>query len=514
MLMRNGVICWLGLLAAVWTNAHAQDALGDGRGLENNLSTQTRLNFQRPSLANEVRFRNAIATGNAPGGVSFRGDVGYLAPSDFRGELGSDDLFAFRRDALYSGLAGMGIRGTEALQFQFSMTTGALPPRNLVGSLTYGRGPNAGVTTGRLPSGLDPAPVIQRAPEQVEPDTTMMWSLRAPSAYETNRAYLPVLLLSSEPRAEDQIGLTASELRGVRRTDLVDEPPAGRIDTAMPVEPIETSFTKLMERLEQQAEQLPKPPASEEEADTRPEWMKRLEELRQDLVQPTPDNTPGQGNQPSSDEPQNPDELLHLRTNPETLGLLKRAGGSVDSFVPPDATGVYAEHMRVGQQFMAAERYFDAEERFAHALTIRPGDVDAQVGRIHAQIGAGMFLSAAVNLRSLLLAHPEVASMTYDAAVLPSAERTDEVLARFRANLADAARENASLPQLRLARACGLLMAYLGRQRGDAALITEGLAAARAAVERAYREAPNQEDARESRLFDLIEQVWVEKTPE
>src|SRR5437762_1643352 len=43
----------------------------------------------RPDFNTEVRMRNAIITGNAPGGVSFRGDVGYRAPGEFLGRLGT-----------------------------------------------------------------------------------------------------------------------------------------------------------------------------------------------------------------------------------------------------------------------------------------------------------------------------------------------------------------------------------------------------------------------------------------
>src|SRR2546423_569446 len=82
------------------------------------------INPARPDFAAEVRLRNAIVTGNAPGGISFRGDVGYRAPGEFMGSLGSNDSFAFRRDSYYSGLGGLGIRGTDALQYQFAMATG------------------------------------------------------------------------------------------------------------------------------------------------------------------------------------------------------------------------------------------------------------------------------------------------------------------------------------------------------------------------------------------------------
>src|SRR5262245_47216280 len=92
-----------------------------------------RANPARPDFAEEVRFRNAIVTGNVPGGLSFRGDVGYRAPGEFMGSLGSNQGYTFRRDSFFSGLGGVGIRGTDALQYQFAMTTGNTPPSALSG---------------------------------------------------------------------------------------------------------------------------------------------------------------------------------------------------------------------------------------------------------------------------------------------------------------------------------------------------------------------------------------------
>lgn len=525
--MRTTILAAVGLALSASTTALAQDALGDGRALDNNLSTTTRLNYQRPSLANEVRFRNAIATGNAPGGLSFRGDLGYTAPGDFRGDLGSDDLFAFRRDSLYSGLAGMGIRGTEALQFQFALTTGGMPPQNLVGSMALNRGAPSSVSTGRLPTGLNPTLPMQAAPQTVEPEGgTLLWSLRAPSAYETNRGYHPVLLATGDPNEADQFGVTASELRGIRRADLLEpQTPAARIQTSLAAPPIDTSYTRLMERLNAEAAAQPLTPQPGAAADNRPEWFKRLDELRRDLVLPAPETAPsGEPAQPGQpDAPTQPGavgpgmsrDLTRLAIDPVTLLMLRNPGGVPSkNFVPPDAGGVYAEHMKVGQRLLTSERYFDAEERFTQALAVRPNDVDAQVARIHAQLGAGMFLSAAVNLRTLFLEHPELVSTRYDAGLLPSRQRIGDTVARLREALPESRRDDPTLRALRQARAAGLLMAYLGYQTGDMNLLNEGLEAARHAVELVYQQAPNEEDAREARLLDLIRQVQGENGSE
>lgn len=524
--MRTTILAVVGLALSGPTIASAQDALGDGRALDNNLSATTRYNtYQRPSLANEVRFRNAITTGNAPGGLSFRGDLGYTAPGDFRGDLGSDDLFSFRRDTLYSGLAGMGIRGTEALQFQFAMTTGGRPPQNMIGSLALDRGAPSPVTTGRLPGGVAPTPTIQQATDLLQPaGGTMLWSLRAPSAYETNRGYQPVLLATGDPNDADQIGVTASELRGIRRTELVEtQTPAGRLDSMIKTQPIDSSYVRLMERLNTEAAAQPLKPEPGAEADERPEWFKRLDALRQDLFAPEtsqpddPDQTGSDDADPatSARTPGPLRDLTRMSIDPATLSMLRNPGGTPSKdFIAPDTQGVYAEHMKIGQRLLTSERYFDAEERFTQALTIRTNDVDAQVARIHAQLGAGMFLSAAVNLRSLFIEHPELVSVRYDPSLLPSPERIRETISRLREALPDARRENPSLRALRHARAAGLLMAYLGYQTGDLTLLNEGLDEARHAVDLVYQLSPSEEDAREARLLDLIRQVQGENGSE
>jgi hypothetical protein len=496
--------------------AFGQDALGDGRALDNSLSTQSRYNARRPSLAQELRFRNAIVTGNAPSGLSFRGDVGYRAPGEFEGELGSNDLFAFRRDALYSGLAGMGIRGSEALQLQFALTTGGRPPRNLIGSLSFPRDIPVGYTTGHVPESISGTPTIGLAPpDPVTIEGTMMGSLRAPSAYEANRGYQPMFLYGGQSEETgDWYGVTASELRGIRLTELSQPeqtPPPGRLDGSIAPERFSTSFEALAERLSAQAEQLATP-APEDETDTRSPWEIRLRELQNQLIlqepkdEASPDAESGDGESGESGS---------LPFDPATLEILRGVTGPPSkNFVPPDAHGVYAEHMQRGQELLESGRYFDAEERFAHALTIRPNDVTAQIARIHAQIGAGMFLSAALNLRTLLLENPDAVSARFDAKLLASPDRLADIVKTLRAGIAKSTVESPVPGDLGRGRAAGLLLAYIGIQTQDADLVREGVAAGRNAIDRSRLGTADKENMSERLLLDLIESVWADSKPE
>jgi hypothetical protein len=500
------------LAAGACATASAQDALGDGRALDNSLSTQSRYNARRPSLAEEFRFRNAIVTGNAPAGLSFRGDVGYRAPGEFLGELGSNDLFSFRRDSLNSGLAGMGIRGSEALQFQFALTTGGRPPQNLIGSYTV---PRAGGSLYVPSPGIDPAipdqPIRVAEPEPFDPGGTLVSSLRSPSSFEANRGYQPMLLAREKPvEGEDWYGVTASELRGVSRSELtLPEPPPGRIDQSLAPERVETSFTALQSRLNEQAGLLPAP--ATEPTDTRSPWEIRLDELRRDLLEQILTPQPAPEVEEAPEGPPAPSGLPDDEGgfDPTTLELLRIGGGEpAHDFVGPDVGGVYAEHMRAGQSAFRAGRYFDAEARFAQALSIQPNDVTAQMARIHAQLGAGMYLSAALNLRTILFEHPTVVSARYDASLLPDAGRLPEIVAALREGVRMAGDEAPGVGGLRRARASGLLLAYLGRQTGDEAMVAEGIAGARQAIERGG-EGGGTDNLTDQRLLDLIEAVWA-----
>ena len=119
------------VLALVGT-VHAQNALGDGTGLANPLDVyqqQLRSESRTDTFLRERQFQDAIVTGRAAGGLSFQGDLGYGSALEFRGELGSDVTYAFRRDSAISGIAAQGVSGTDALRFQFALSTGsALPP--------------------------------------------------------------------------------------------------------------------------------------------------------------------------------------------------------------------------------------------------------------------------------------------------------------------------------------------------------------------------------------------------
>ncbi|MGV6813478.1 MAG: hypothetical protein ACWA5W_00550 [Phycisphaerales bacterium] len=589
-----------GLLIALSGTANAQDALGQGNALDANPGQGGRINPTRPSFAREL---------------SFRGDLGYRAAGEFSGDLGSDSLFAFRRDSLYSGLAGMGIRGTDALQYQFALTTGSVPPRNLMGNLSISRSNSSnyanpydtaakqpGTSNITSPIGVDvQAAAMDRrgksfsAPDPLidNQDSAMLGTLRSSSTYTTTSTLQPALLsVYTEGIDRKPVGLVASPLLGITSIPLIDanseeaEKQANALvarpqstglganaDSNNPDQPnanpmaqanarLSTSYDAMVDQMRQRVEDMRA--RSQANADTessiKPDetndaWLLRqMQELREQIYgqqpanenqqdQADPANNPANPNDPTNpNDSTNPDDAsapnnpLSAITNPnsplakeldkrgtgikpganpvelydptqisvdrETLEVLRgNAANTVDRLFDPNAgqRNVYAEHMSAGQQLIADERYFDAEERFTHALASRPRDVSAQLGRLHAQIGAGMVLSASVNLQSLLSQRPELIASKYAGNLLPSTPRIESLITRLkeRAGITTPKYSSRRMESDRIRVSAAMVLAYLAYQIDD----TESIAQALAVIDERGSDA-------DKRFASLLEQIW------
>jgi hypothetical protein len=520
----------LAVLAGTCSHLLAQNALGDGRALDNSLSTLGRYNQARPNLATEFAFRNSVVTGNAPGGFAFRGELGYVAPGEFTGELGSNDLFAFRRDSLRSGMAGMGIRGTEALQYQLALTTGNRPPQNLVGRYALSRGqtaPSAG-DLGTLGTAGDLDGLRQRPATDPDADTrgTMLWMLRSPSAYISNSS-LQTSSLRQVQHDRKGYALTASPLRGVRLSPLPDlvikgdaeeeaeaeQAPAIPPPTPASESPIRTMHQELLERLSRQEQE-----RQGDVFNAGPTLNERMETMMRRLGSPAfagaddgaeSDEEPGLVDFGGEDESAARSGPRTVRFDPQTMRLLRGDGTAIENYVSPaDASrDIYTEQLRAGQELMAKGRYFDAEERFAHALGLRRGDITAQMGRLHAQLGAGLFLSASLNLQSIVILRPEVFAAKYGPELLPGPERMNDLATLFREMIDDTTmRSKTASPQVR--QTAGLLLGYLGYQMNRPELVREGIADFRRQVTLGLEAgAPL---PLEARIADLLAAMWIE----
>lgn len=496
------------------------DSPGDGRALDYNLQVGSG-GFNSPgrNFNMELAMRNAVVTGNAPGGRSFRGDVGYTAANDFRGVLGSDTTFAFERDSIQSGLAARNLRGVGALQFNMGQSTGgqfAGSADNLIV-----RRPGGGIEAQEF---TNPNATAARG---IDPFGYLDGTLRSTSGYVSRNATFPNILAQTfdEGTAVPRSYLTASPIGGMRELPTTNpllrltEPPRpfatptplpaetgrdedapARPGQAQPVNPrvgvdahdrllqdLRDRSARVESRIdpaqpgERPADQLLPPPAEGDEAGAPTTTIENvLEQLRARLSGQAP--APQEAAPESEGEPETVTrrrfdleddnaEMISERVQrrpgvmeqEEVERLIERAR-EVLGHDPTDvrhlaergpAQDLFTTHMQRGETLLNEARWFDAEERFSAALRARPGDPMAAAGRINAQIGAGMYQSAAVNLRNLVRAYPEMLGARFDASLLPSGER----LSIVRNQLRDRAGRDTLI-----ARDASLLLAYMGFQ--------------------------------------------------
>ncbi|MBX3352201.1 MAG: hypothetical protein KF684_04650 [Phycisphaeraceae bacterium] len=581
-----------GTLAALSHAALAQNALGDGRALDANLQQgggRTNAPGRNSNFAEEVRFRNAIVTGNAPGGMSFRGDAGYLSSDDFRAPIGSDNLFSFQRDSLFSGLATRNIRGVDALRAQMALTTGGAP--------TFGTSEMFINRAGSLSSSGD---FRRDMPElSVDPFSSRVGSLRSSSTFLSTQSIEPQFFGSIVDQSGRPYAVGASALRGIiaqplvrddqaqmpvvpgtlpmndpetgqpvqpqeqastglrfdadsfgapaqptppgaatertaRPGQVVTEPSVGRITdavtpgrlttdavsnrvaprtvyesildqlaappTAPAAEPSETfDPTRLpTDPPAPDAGEQPAAPAAQPTEEDRRKFTERLEDLRREMTglppidrtQPT-QRVDEEGNTVIEADPQ-----AAIRTIRERAAeFFGDAAINIETLVPRGATDIsqYNQLMREGERLLQQQRWFDAEEAFTRAINRRNGDPMAAAGRINAQLGAAMYLSASVNLRALFTVHPELAAVRFSDELFLRGSRLDQVIAYLRD---EAAKDRP------FAREAALLLAFIGHQRDDSREIRNAFNA----IDRVNTELPTSPDP----LLEMLKGAWLD----
>lgn len=596
------------LLVALAGSALGQTALGDGRGLEKNPQVGSGgYNVQAPSINDQIRMNNAIITGSAPGGRSFRGSVGYRATTDFRGSVGSDSLYSFRRDAAISGAFGAGVRGTDALRYQFALSTGQYLPSSIaqgIGSIqrsgTVSTASNAAalrstsdyvvgqtsrptIVGGRIDDqgyewtakaspllGLtwvrSPAPVVRIAKHEdpqskydlgtrrtEEKTAELASSRRIPgvTGLESAAAGIESVLDRENlnqygainTRVQPQSTQTHAQVLDAFKSAFEDGAPATAPSikpaggTTKPGEkpfeslsPMEQQLELLRRRLrgewdtpekaspgtlpKSEPASLPESPTGTTTTPTKPGVTGSLKDFdprtpSDGTARPTPklseqeekDRREGKPTRSVFDDSQR--SSVSPLTPEMVRGLKSVRDAKLESLVTPRvvASGdrradldAYQRHMTSGQDALRSEKFFEAEDRFTRAIAAMPGDPMAMVGRVHAQLGAGLYLSAASNLRGLFAQHPEMIGATYAPTLTPTGDRADRIAIQLREELGN--------QQTALSKDAALLLAYLGHIRGNRDLMLEGLSAMATRYD--------QNSPAESALLEACRGAWAE----
>ncbi|MEZ6192000.1 MAG: hypothetical protein R3C45_12040 [Phycisphaerales bacterium] len=142
---------------------------------------------------------------------------------------------------------------------------------------------------------------------------------------------------------------------------------------------------------------------------------------------------------------------------------------------------------REAEAALAAGKYLTAESRYRQLILDVKDDPMPRVGLVHAQLGAGMFRSAGMNLRALFVQHPELIAARYDQKLLPPQDRLQWVQRELQTVIS----------QGEGGKDAPLLMAYLGYQANSRQLVRYGLALA-------------QSESPRDPLLAVIREIWLD----
>ena len=577
--MLTQLACLVLVLASGSAPVWAQNALD--RPIQRDLRLNGAAGYTRPDFAAEVRLRNALVTGNVGGGKSLQIDRPYAGPDDFRGSLGTDSLFAFRRDSF--GFSDTNtFRNSDALTFQTLYSTG----NNRTQADVVSRFGNQGAAPSNGTSAVSATPNPFTAQRFASPtDTLPPGALRSTGEYISTRGLTPTLIGFEQSR-EGQSRVTASSLLGVRSTltqtadQLPNTPPnansaapapidasaqgkpdnsyqtaydllrerlnANRVDTGVNT-PLTPPDTKLDTKPDTKPEIKPGPdaprpntplssptapssrpstppggltaptpplnpsglpenptPGAQDPDANPPPWERRMRDLRTLLEAPTAAPAGANRDEPTPQQRaiglDTPEKVRSARAglDAETIAILRKPSPQVNTYITGEARpgDLYAEQLFAGQKFLSEGKYFYAEERFASAAAMRPGDVTSLIGRINSQLGAGLYVSAAVNLRSLYTRSPEVIPLRFTGAAVPPIERMTALLVDLRQQVSHA-KDQGIPPRAE----CAFLLAYVGYQLENTPAVRDGLAESKALQ--------TQNQAQAEPLLDLLEAVWL-----
>ena len=531
------------------------DVLSQGDALDGSLEVGSGGRNYRSARMNAYTYqnlqaRNLVVTNNVAGGRGFRGDVGYLAPRDFRGETSGDANYGFNRDSALSSLDLVGSsRAQDAFNiaqgmgvFQYRREFTSLPEVNSVTGVQ--RIDDAEIRLDRinpalgsqslLSTAVAPADIgIVRAAE----DQTFAVSSssvrgvqyrpaadRTPGVYEealrngatitdgldlANELIQPREFESTfevvEPR-EKQLGRVEGKLVGNEAHDRILERVLRNYEGRDDVKIDAAGIQRLRRDTERVDAQIgprrindpneERPRNTDVRRDGKPGDRFSVEEPSDESVDPlASDETTG--NQPASeeaeaDEAEKPAEK-QAGDGPRTVEELLLAYAhrtSLDTVVDPQMRARTAEIAAQAQQAMEQGEYFKAEGRLDLALKLSPRNPILEAARANAQIGAGLYRSAALTLTGLYRRHKEMMDVSWDESVRPSTARLLYAASDIESMIAKDPERASGL---------GIVVAYIGRQLGDRKLVGTGL-----------------DLVQDDRLTDLVRQlrsVWLSPRP-
>jgi len=170
----------------------------------------------------------------------------------------------------------------------------------------------------------------------------------------------------------------------------------------------------------------------------------------------------------------------------DKIAFILQHGQQIEKLTSENQTR-FNELMEIAQERFEKGEYFWAERRYDRALRFTPGHPLATAGLGHSRIGAGLYLSASLVLQSLLSLQPEMIDVTYAKNLLPP--RLDLVKA--------AVLITGRLDEERDGGTYAFLLAYIGHQLADREMIERGLSVF------------EERDGANDPLVRLLKKIWL-----
>ena len=498
--------------------------------------------------------RNLIVTGDVGGGRQFRGSVGYREQSEFTGNTGADDNRVWSAYSVYSSpyMWQSGYNPLEASQqFGAIMYTRTYANASARDILTDQQPLDARIAFDRFSA--DGAKGMRRQADFIDPGNTrdvserLNWrisqSMSASGRTERQEMALDDSLASLGLSAYDRQRLKQDILQGRTQRDMVVGAPLAETsllpgqslaDSALMRPTLAPEYTAIVDSLRARAAdrlpdrlgggELDRSREVERRLGADMDWLRgRL--LRSgvesgtdaagripgtgapgadavDATMPGTDEVPerpreDRGDSDGSGKREEAEKDTDRTPNIDDLAFILRHGRTMQSLVPEDSSAI-KDMMQLGADAMAKGEFFRAEERYASVLQVLPNSAFAMAGLTNAQLGAGLHVSAALSLRKLYAMHPEMIDTRLAPGILPPPARLDSALGAARDRLAAASLPTAS-QGLRSDRFdFGLVIAYIGFQTQQPAVLREGLDSMRAT---------RPDDA----LLTVLDRVWIPK---
>jgi hypothetical protein len=496
---------------------------GQGNALDANLQVGSgRMNSSAFQM--DFNARNLIVTNSVAGGRGFRGTVGYLAPTDFRGVTAGDSTQNFRANSAISSTAFIQAGG---FQERFSLAQGfgvfeyrrdATPGMRNPGAaaaegrvrldqagsnLAFARQQDAGIEPVIFAQGMDSS---RRSVEFAASGLLGLRSIRPDDAID--QSSLP-LYERARVRREVNEGRLNEEFIIQPFNATLSRPTDGPIDAQIDPQMLTPNGTtrppaqnsayddivrRIVERYGDRPDvRIDADPRAVERAradirkvtrafgtqgsdDNDDPIMRDPTALPDPTVPPTPANDTSPEGTPSPTRPETPEEKEARERERRTQEIKEAAnvlnhGTTVRDLSPGDRARV-DELVRDAQRSIASSEFFKAERLFNQALLINPDNPLLIAGLANTQIGAGLYLSSALALRTLFADFPEMIDVRYDAKLLPSETRLRLAVDTLRARLDGKDGDS-----------YGLMLAYIGHQLGEETMVAEGLAKMTGSIE-------------------------------